>query len=156
MLWIGDDAYPLQNIARVGPRELVPPPPTPVKDYLKLIAAAVIPALIVGLLFSSGLGWFVFLVVFGVATYRLIRVLTEEKTRLYALTIETAGASNTVLVSSDIETMVDIAQNIMKAIDDPQFEFARNITVDARGANIGQIGDHGQHMNSFGVPPTHS
>ncbi|GAB2519464.1 hypothetical protein GCM10027167_23050 [Nocardia heshunensis] len=155
MLWIGDDAYPLQNIARVGPREIVPPKQTPVKDYLKLLAAGVLPALILGLMFGAGLGWMVFLVVFGLATYRLIRVLTNEQTRLYALMIETAGTPNTALVSSDIDTMVEIAQNIMKAIDDPQFEFARNITVDARGANIGNIGDHARQSNSFGLPPTH-
>ncbi|MFJ4653402.1 DUF6232 family protein [Nocardia sp. NPDC088792] len=155
VLWIGDDAYPLQNIARVGPREVVPPRTTPVRDYLKIVLTGVIPAIIAGLVLGSGVGWLVFLIVFAAGTFRLIRALTNTKNKLFALIIETAGASNTVLVSSDIAAVYEIAENIMKAIDDPQFEFARSITVDARGANIGNIGDHARQHNSFGLPPTH-
>ncbi len=150
VLWIGEDAYPLQNIARVGPREIVPPKTTPIRDYLKILIGGVILSAVLGLVFGSGLGWVTFLIVFAVGTFRLIRVYADRKKKLYALIIETAGASNSVLVSGDISAVYDIAQNIMRAIDDPDFEYARNVMVDARGANIGNIGNLANQNNSFG------
>ncbi|WP_216901048.1 DUF6232 family protein [Nocardia alni] len=152
VLWIGDDAYPLQNIARVGPREVVPPKTTPIRDYLKILIGGVILSAVLGLVFGSGLGWVTFLIVFAVGTFRLIRAFVNKKNKLYALIIETAGASNSVLVSGDVTAMYDIAQNITKAIDDPDFEYARNVVVDARGANIGNIGNPAHQSNTFGYP----
>jgi hypothetical protein len=50
------------------------------------------------------------------------------------------------------EQVIAAAQRLL-GLADPQGSQAGKYVVDARGANIGNIGDHAQQHNVFGVPP---
>jgi hypothetical protein len=148
VLWIGSDAYPLQNIARAQARKITPHPGTPVRDYIK----AVIGWLIVGIILSAILGavahsgalaalvWLAVLAVLAWRTVQLVQKLHLDNT-YYALIIETAGNPNTALISRDASVVSELVQEIMAAIDNPNAEFSQNVTNYHLGDKITQYGN---------------
>jgi uncharacterized protein DUF6232 len=148
VLWIGSDAYPLQNIARAQARKITPPRGTPVRDYIK----AVFGWLILGIILSAILGvaahsgalaalvWVAVVALLVWRTIQLVRKLNLDNT-YYALIIETAGNPNTALVSRDADVVSELVQEIMAAIDNPSAEFSQNVTNYHLGDKITQYGN---------------
>jgi Family of unknown function (DUF6232) len=149
VLWIGSDAYPLQNIARAQARKIIPPRGTPVRDYIK----AVFGWLIVGIILSAilgagvhsgvlaGLVWVLVLILLAWRTVQLMQKLRQDNT-YYALIIEAAGNPNTALVSRDPGVVSQLVQEIMSAIDNPSAEFSQNVVTYHIGDKITQYGDN--------------
>jgi hypothetical protein len=149
VLWIGSDAYPLQNIARAQALKITPPRGTPIKDYLKAVAGWVILGIVVTIGLSAvrvhgstflDLVWLVALAVIVIRTLRLILAL-RKKREYYALVIETAGTPNTALVSPSADVVLDLVHKIMDAIDNPQAEFSQPVTNIHLGDKINQFGN---------------
>src|SRR6266566_2429407 len=100
VLWVGAEAYPLQNIARAQTIKIVPKRGAAVGRYIAAVvlwvilgvaAAAISSAMRFGYNYqsTSGVVVIVVLVLIVISTIRLIRVLSRRT--LYALVIETAG-----------------------------------------------------------------
>lgn len=130
-LWVGEDAYPLPQITRVRPIELVPN-----RRRLALIygkrAAATIGLALAGLVLLSCLGEsvpravvvaFVVLMlgILAVHAWGLVRGLTRP--HLHVLSVETAGRPRTALASTDKDLIHDLTHRIVDAIDNPSAEF---------------------------------
>ena len=150
VLWIGSDAYPLQNIARAQTRELTLKNGSPVRNYFKAVVRWVILGVVVTIALklakvgSSGvfdLVWVVVLALLAISTIRLIAMLRKNRT-YYALIIETAGTPNTALVSPDLNLVNQLVGQIMEAIDNPQAEFQVQVENFHVGDKIHQVGDY--------------
>lgn len=149
VLWVGSEAYPLQNIARAQALKLTYKRPSPFANYIKaLVRCAVlgviaIVALKLAKLQSSQPINLVEVAVFAlavIATIRLIVALRKKRT-YYALVIETAGTPNTALVSTDEGVVNQLVYQIMDAIDNPQAEFQMQVENFHVGDKIQQFGD---------------
>lgn len=150
VLWIGSDAYPLQNIARAQTLTITPPRQTPIKEYLKAAVGWIILGIVVtvaltfvGLHNSTAVGllWIIILVVLVVRTFRLISALRNKSKNYYALIIETAGTPNTALISPDANVVIELVHEIMDAIDNPQAEYSQQVTNVHLGDKINQFGN---------------
>jgi len=105
VLWIGTEAYPLQNIARVSTAGVV---------FRK--GAAV----------GRFIGITVFWIVLGVIQFvRQLSVLSRRK--LWALVIETAGTSHRAVISPDKHLVNTLVREIVEAINDPAATFSHTI-----------------------------
>ncbi len=149
VLWIGSDAYPLQNIARAQARKIIPPRGTPVRDYIRALVGWIIVGIILSAILGgaahngalAGLVWVIVLLVLAWRTVRLVQKMREDNT-YYALIIETAGNPNTALVSRDPGVVSELVQEIMAAIDNPSAEFSQNVVNYHLGDKITQYGSN--------------
>jgi len=146
ILWVGGDAYPLHNIARVQPSTLVPRRGPMLWDYFKEIVRWVL--LGIAAVVVIGLFWFgsnsllglvavIVLVLIVVSTIKLIAKLRT----FYALVIETAGMPYTALVNPDSNLVTRLVHQITDAIDNPQAEW-QILVVNHIGDKIFQFGDY--------------
>jgi hypothetical protein len=151
VLWVGEAAYPLQNIARAQRVKLVPKRGAALRSYVKFVllwmllgAVAAIALSAAGLLRSgastlAGLVIIAVPVLIVVRTIRLIGVLLPRK--LYALIIETAGTPRAVLVSADENQVLELVRLIMDAIDNQRAEFHMRVETLHVGDKIQQFGN---------------
>lgn len=136
ILWVGAEAYPLQNIAHARAIELPPPRATAVRQYLG--AAVLLVILGVGTaIAATKLGTVttvpssvlnglhgVVIVAGALIIVSTIRLFVKLSARtLYALVIETAGAPFAALISTTRNTVIDLVHMIMDAIDNPEAEW---------------------------------
>jgi Family of unknown function (DUF6232) len=160
VLWVGAQAYPLQNIARAQTVKLVPDRGAALRRYLHAfvlwvfltVAAAVALRLAPRISTVQGYkaahyaaaGVLVLVAVLAVvSTIRLIATLSRRT--YYALILETAGTPRRVLVSDDENLVRQLVRRIMAAIDDPQADFVQpvvNYNLHAHGSQSVQIGGH--------------
>jgi molybdopterin converting factor small subunit len=156
VLWVGAEAYPLQNIARAQTITLVPDYWRACRRYLiavvcwALLGAAAIAAIRLAprldygqgsnTLHAAAAGALVLaLALFALSTIKLIRVLSART--YYALVIETAGTARRALVSTDGNLVSELVRQIIKAIDDPRAEFRQLVVNYHYGDKIYQHGD---------------
>jgi Family of unknown function (DUF6232) len=136
ILWVGAEAYPLQNIARARAIELAARRGAAVRRYLgavifcgilgaaaavvatKLSTAASPPSSALTAMHGVEI---VAAALIVISTVRLIVKLSART--LYALVIETAGTPFAALVSTERNTIIDLVRMIMDAIDNPQAEW---------------------------------
>jgi hypothetical protein len=154
ILWVGSEAYPLQNIARAQTLKLVPQRGAPFRGYLKAVTGLVIldiAATIVLKVAASKITGFpdsrfktllqlVVLASVAISTIRLILALLKRT--YYALIIETAGTPRAALVSTDENLVSSLVYQIMDAIDNPQAEFQVQVENFHVGDKIQQFGNH--------------
>ncbi|MFG2979629.1 DUF6232 family protein [Streptomyces sp. NPDC048258] len=152
VLWIGGEAYPLQNIARATTWRIDPERGRAVGQFIKsmltlgiltVIAFAALQG-VAGDQLMNGVT-FAALALAAFFLYRLISVLTTRT--YYALVIETSGTPRTLLASADQQEVQQLVLDIMEAIDDPHADFSRPINT----YNIGQIGDNYHASGRGGV-----
>jgi hypothetical protein len=141
VLWVGAEAYPLQNIARAQTLRLMPNRAAAWRRFFKALVLETVlgVAATVALRLAPRLnslqaynavhtltvGALVLVVVLVViSTVRLITVLSRGT--YYALVIETAGTPHKTLVSTDGNLIRELVRQIMKAIDDPQTEYRQS------------------------------
>jgi Family of unknown function (DUF6232) len=170
ILWVGSEAYPLQNIARVQPVKLVPSRRAAWKGFLKAVVFCVI-LIVAGAVAASAesrassvqshnvlrdvaIGMFALAAVLAViSTIRLI--VKVSKRTAYALVIETAGTPRTALITYDANLVFHLANRITDAIGNPQDQWREsvsvinNYTVDGRGSQGMQVGGHGNVQGTF-------
>jgi hypothetical protein len=136
VLWIGSDAYPLQNIARAQVRTFQPIPGTPVKDFIKNIlkwaAIAVVIAIALAALGQSKLINDIFillLLIVLVCVLNLVRAIKRERRKkpYYLLVLQTSGDPRTLLASTDQNVIYDLVRTIMAAIDDATVTYQKLI-----------------------------
>jgi hypothetical protein len=154
VLWIGGDAYPLQNIARARTVRLVPNRAAAVRRYLKAVVLWVLLGIGAAVADAKGLhGVAVAVAVLTVAlvvlsTIRLIRALSTKT--FYALVIETAGTAHTALVSTNQNLLRELVRKIMDAVNNPAVTFHQPIqNFDLRGAQGVQVGGSNAQDNTF-------
>lgn len=137
ILWIGDDAYPVQNIARVSSKMWVPDRSKIRSKWIARIVLAVIFAG-VGFAINSFLGILLLLLV-AFFIYKLIDALKIQP--LYELVIETSGSPQHALVSTDQALVSRLVAETTKAISNPHYALAP-ITVNNynNGDNVNMIG----------------
>ncbi len=169
ILWVGSEAYPLRNIARVQPAKLVPNRGAALRSYLKavvfcvfLIVAAAVAARVASQASSAqtynalhGVADGAFALAAVLAVISTIWLITRLSRRTaYALIIETAGTPRTALVTYDEDRVFYLVRRITDAISNPKDQWPapvpvqvinnKNIyNVDARGSQGAQIGGHG-------------
>ncbi|MFB7452926.1 MULTISPECIES: DUF6232 family protein [unclassified Streptomyces] len=131
VLWIGGEAYPLQNIARATTVRIKPQRAKAVGRFLKSL-------LVTGILAVAGLavaqsgevsGGDQELITNGVeitaavlvAAFLVQLIVVLVTKTYYALVIETSGNPRAVLVSTDRNEVHELVRDIMRAIDDPAF-----------------------------------
>jgi Family of unknown function (DUF6232) len=154
VLWIGREAYPVQNIARARTAELKPNRAAAVRRYLSAVVFWVllgIGAAVADAQGLTGLGAAIIVllvVLMIISTIRLIRMLSMRT--FYALVIETAGTPHTALVSTDEGTLRELVGKIMEATRNPAITFHQAIqNFDLHGAQGVQIGDRTKQNNTF-------
>jgi hypothetical protein len=136
ILWIGAEAYPLQNIARAQAIELPPPRGAAIRHYLgvvifcvilgvgsavaatKVATIATVPSAALSALHGVEI---VAVALIVISTIRLVVKLSART--LYALVIETAGTPFAALASAERNTVIDLVKKIMDAIDNPQADW---------------------------------
>lgn len=181
VLWVGTEAYPLQNIARAQIIKLVPDREAVWRRYQKTVvswvflgvAATVAIALAPRLTSLQSLnavqavhavhavqGVAAGVLVLGVvlvviSTIRLTSTLSKQRT-FYALVIETAGSPRRALVSTDENLVIKLVHKIMDAVDNPDARFHYTVEnfVDLRGAQGVQVGGHSTQDNTFNPRPS--
>lgn len=166
VLWIGSEAYPLQNIARAKTIKIVPDDKGAWKRYLGAMVLLVLLGIAASVaiqfapqvtsaqgstaLHGVAVGVLVLAVVlFVINTIILLVRLTRKP--YYLLSIETTGNPSRTLASTKTEPLCILVHEIMKAIDNPAATFHYEIEnlVDARGAKGFQIGGHNTQENTF-------
>jgi hypothetical protein len=131
-LWVGMQAYPLQNVTRVRPVELSPNRGRLLLRYGRktgawfglgvagLLAVAclgdAVPPAVTGAYAVVVLG------VLAVHTVRLVRRLTYPT--LHVLSVATAGSPHAALVSTDKSLIHELTRRVVDAIDNPAIEYA--------------------------------
>jgi hypothetical protein len=126
-LWIGDDAYPLHNIARAG---TVRGGPTKMTDQARAqVGCACVPLFFI-LLLPSGWAWHAHQYLLAIAPWAIVAlplviwlVVRAVKKPRYSLIIETSGATFAALTSTNKNYLDRIAWEIMTAIGNPAAEY---------------------------------
>jgi hypothetical protein len=154
VLWIGSEAYPVQNIARVSTAKVVYRKGAAVSrfiGYFFLWLVLGIVALVV--LFASGvletddqtstatvvIGSIVgilILIQFG----RMVNVISGR--RLWALVIETAGTSHRALVGTNKQELDRLVHEIVSAINDPSASYSMHVQNLHVGDNVAVSGSN--------------
>lgn len=163
LLWVGEAAYPLQNITRVYTLTLHPRRKEATALFLKrLLITAVV---VVGLLLvvalpaalasgeDSGPGWTVFIVLGGVAAviYSIVELLAVlGAPPCFVLSVETNGPSTAVVTSENPDQLRQLVHQLVYAIEHPDAEFAvkvESLTVSPKhyyfGDNVNMYGGNG-------------
>ncbi|MER5208098.1 DUF6232 family protein [Streptomyces sp. NPDC002825] len=148
VLWIGAEAYPLQNIARATTVRFRPQRARAVGRFVKSLlvtAVLVVAALAVAQsgevsgsdreLITQGAEITAAVLVAGFLLQLIVALF--EKT-YYALVIETSGNPLTLLASVDRDEVHQLVREIMRAIDDPGFT---GFTKQMITYNIGKMRD---------------
>jgi tetratricopeptide (TPR) repeat protein len=128
ILWIGNEAYPLKDIARVETIQLVLSRGRLFGDYLKAMLllgfASVVVAVVMRVAGAPSFGLVVVLVVVivlaALRTVRLTALLSRRS--FHALRIETVGASRTLVVR-DVDMVKSLAETIKHNINNPMIPF---------------------------------
>lgn len=132
VLWVGGDAYPLQNIARAQVRTLRPRQGTPVKDFLLeilrwiVLTVVVITAMtLVGLRGAASYVVVILVMLVLVSVLKLTRAVNREreKKEYHLLVLQTSGDPRTLLASTDRDQIYELVQTIMAAIDDAEVSY---------------------------------
>ncbi|MFD5437409.1 DUF6232 family protein [Kitasatospora sp. NPDC127067] len=146
ILWIGQAAYPLANVARVGTSLIVPGRR---RALLRLLAFALVVFLPVFVISQatgdsssdSGSGGMVVGALILVAIYFLIFTWPVlRRPDLYVLAVDTAGPPTAVLAWLTAQPAFELQAVITRAIENPQAEFqqvVQSISVDLRQYQFG-------------------
>jgi hypothetical protein len=142
VLWVGSEAYPLQNIARAQAVRVTPKSSWTGKNRavggcLGFLAFL----LIVGLGAAAHNPAVILLVVALVVVAIIVALTRRKKSPYYALIIETSGNPRRALVSTDGAKVGNLVQEIMDAIDNPEAEFQTVVHNVQYGDNFVQVGD---------------
>jgi hypothetical protein len=149
VLWVGGDAYPLQNIARAQIRTLHPRRGTPIKDFIVenlrwiVIAVLLIAAMtLAGLSNAVGYVCVILVLLILISVLKLTRAINREREKrdYYLLVLQTSGDPRTLLASTDREQIYELVQTIMAAIDDAAVTY-HNWISNYYGDVIRQYGD---------------
>jgi len=156
VLWIGPDAYPVNNISRTQARTLTfkrkPAWGKFWKSIFKWVAvaiAATIGAAALHLHSAINIIWLAMLVIFIIDVIRLLLDLRDKDDVYYALLIETSGASRTPLVTKDRAVVYEIIDQVMRAINGEAVRFLQQVNVvtgdqyNFRDNSVGQFGGQG-------------
>ena len=153
ILWVGAEAYPLQNIARAQTVRLDPARSHAVWTFVKSVllwiflgAAGSVPLRYVPTLSEEDvdrLTGYIAIAVTALAVFSAVRLLVVLSRRtLYALVIETAGTPRTAVVSPHWHVLNGLVNQIMAAISNPAAEFHQQVVnhygsqfVNQQGAN---------------------
>lgn len=153
ILWVGAEAYPLQNIARAQTVRLDPARSHAVWTFVKSVllwiflgAAGAVPLRYVPTLSEEDvdrLTGYIAIAVTALAVFSAVRLLVVLSRRtLYALVIETAGTPRTAVVSPHWHVLNGLVNQIMAAISNPAAEFHQQVVnhygsqfVNQQGAN---------------------
>jgi hypothetical protein len=141
VLWIGSEAYPLHNIARVqGVKIIHQVIDTGRAMTILLILGVVIAggAFAMGQSAAHAVGIAV-IAAFVIGVFFLLS--TQQKKFEYALIIETSGTPHRALVSSDQGVITDLVARIIDAISNPQAEFQVQVSNVQYGDRVTQIGN---------------
>jgi hypothetical protein len=151
ILWVGAEAYPLQNIARAQTIKLVPKRAAAFRRFLMEITVWTILG-VAGIVAINNAQFIevdseartavvvVVSVLVLVSAIRPIRARMERT--LYALVIETAGTPRTALVTPDGNQVTNLIRAMMNAIDNPQAEFKTLVQNIHAGDKIQQFGSY--------------
>jgi hypothetical protein len=158
ILWVGSEAYPLRNIARVQPVKLAPNRAAAFRGFL--MAAAFCVLLIVAAAVatraasrvSSAPGYNVLhdvaegavalaAVLAVISAIRLIMRLWRRT--VYALVIETAGTPRTALVTYDENLVFHLVRRITAAINNPQEKWGERVPIINNNINVNAAGAKG-------------
>ncbi|MFG2995850.1 DUF6232 family protein [Streptomyces sp. NPDC048340] len=151
VLWIGAEAYPLNNIARATTVRIDADRKAAVGRFASAIVALAVVTVIAQWAIQEGLtgdyeqvsGRVAVLVLLALALVAIGRLVVALVRRtFYALVIETAGSPRTALVSIDRAEVHDLVHRIMESIDNPHADFELKID-----NYIGHVGDN---VNVFG------
>lgn len=150
VLYIGSEAYPLHNIARVQTVELAPRRGRAVGSFVKeiLLWAALGVGGVVALRFaelsSSDVKTFTNYIAIGAVALALVstvKVLVALARRTYyALVLETSGRPHTAVVSPQQQVVDQLVRQIMTAISNPR---------DPRAEFRTEIVHHHHHGNNY-------
>lgn len=156
VLWIGSDAYPVNNISRTQMRELTfkrkPAWGRFWKSILKWLAIAIVATIgAAALHFRAAINiiWLVMLAIFIIDVIRLLVDLSKKDQVYYALVIETSGASRTPIVTRDSAIIYEIIDQVMRAINGEAVRFVQQVSVvtgsqyNFRDNSVGQFGGQG-------------
>jgi Family of unknown function (DUF6232) len=148
ILWIGSEAYPLQNIARARTAALPSQRGSLVWRFVKSVALWIVVVGVASLVLQSMgapsvVDFLMTIALLALIVWRLIELLKVlQNGPLYALVVETSGSPRTGLVSGDRAQLTDLVDRIMNAISNPHAEFqvtAQNVHV---GDNFTMVGDN--------------
>ncbi|MGW2872402.1 MULTISPECIES: DUF6232 family protein [unclassified Kitasatospora] len=146
ILWIGQAAYPLANVARVGTSLIVPGRRRALLRLLAFGLVVFLPVLVIaqatdGSSSDSGSGTLLLVAMILVALYFLIFTWPVlRRPDLYVLAVDTAGPPTAVLAWLTAEPAFELQATITRAIENPQAEFqqiVQTISVDLRQYQFG-------------------
>ncbi|MFF2118982.1 DUF6232 family protein [Kitasatospora sp. NPDC058184] len=146
ILWIGQAAYPLANVARVGTSLIVPGRRRALLRLLAFGLVVFLPVLVIaqatdGSSSDSGSGTLFLVSMILVALYFLIFTWPVlRRPDLYVLAVDTAGPPTAVLAWLTAEPAFELQATITRAIENPQAEFqqiVQTISVDLRQYQFG-------------------
>jgi Family of unknown function (DUF6232) len=162
ILWVGSEAYPLRNIARVQPVKLAPNRGAAFRGFmiavvfcvLLIVAAAVATRAASRVTSVQGYNALhyvadgAFALAGVLAVISVIRLIMRLLRRtVYALVIETAGTPRTALVTYDENLVLHLVRRITAAINNPHEKWGERIPVinnynvnaaGAKGVLVGQ------------------
>lgn len=142
VLWVGSEAYPLQNIARAQAVRVTPKSRWTGKSLAAVGCLGFLALwLIVGLAAAARSPAVILLVVALVVAAIIVALSRRKKAPYYALIIETSGNPRRALVSTDGAKVGNLVQEIMDAIDNPEAEFQTVVHNVQYGDNFVQVGD---------------
>jgi Family of unknown function (DUF6232) len=75
VLWIGGDAYPLQNIARAQVRTLIPRSGTAFKNFAKNLTLSALASILVGIALPADYALITAIILVSLSVYRFARAL---------------------------------------------------------------------------------
>ncbi len=151
ILWVGDEAYPLRNIARARVVRLTVRRGAAFGRFLGFAllwlvlglgaTAALRAARSEGVRLDKSLGEVIAIattILIGLSFLRLLYLLLRPA--LFALVIETAGNPHTALITTDEAVVSRIVREIMAAINNPAVRFSYTVNKVHHGDKYG--GDH--------------
>jgi hypothetical protein len=145
VLWVGESAYPLPNVAHVRAVEYRVRRWRVTKRFARKSGASFALGLLALLVLSCASAPTTMLVVVGLTVlavdgfqvYRLVQRLTWPP--LHVLRVEMAGTSRTAVVSRDKSTIDELRLRVVNAIDNPAVEYAvwiENVIGDVIGGDV--------------------
>jgi hypothetical protein len=151
ILWIGPEAYPLQNIARATTLKLVP---NRLRAFGRFAVQVILwLALGAGAMYAlnstegdvdrdalAQLASYVVIALVVISTIGLVRRLLGRT--YYSMVIETSGTPRTALTSTDKNLVMKIVRQTMEAINNPAAKFHEHVTNINYGNQIYQPGSH--------------
>lgn len=156
VLWIGSDAYPVNNISRTQARQLTikrkPAWGKFWKSILKWLVIAIVAAIgaaAVNFRSANNIIWVAMLAIVIINVIRLLVDLSKNDQIYYALVIETSGASRTPIVTRNQAVIHEIIDQVMRAINGEAIQFYQQVSVitgdqyNFRDNSVGQFGGQG-------------